>query len=516
MSYKIRSRHVIITNARDFFTCCRDEYETVPNEGQCQHYRVKFQYLNPSDIRRHQDCDLDSAVEGTRSFFSVRNTPHPLKLKVKKVPCLCNSCLMDNGNYCENMQYSDPWREVELKPKKGENKKKHMKRKHPKECISSHQVDTNPKTEEENERLNISDDQLPEIIVDNAEEENCEMMESVVEKECEIIEEQGNIFIDLTEDRKKTENACSDDCTFQPIENDDIIIGSENDFEYANELELEENGNLLEDKIYWESILGGLECCKTDRKLLDYATNISASMRPLADRKNDINFKAETYHMDSIANSCILSDAPKNCVPIWTVGDGNCMYRSLSKSYTGDDSMHLEIRARTVIDGIINKELYVTEEGLTRGANFKRNEETDESLPVAYVKYSDHYVNGQRITENTIDYIYSKELHDSAKINSYAGLWQLAQAASALRTPIQSVYPEGCDPLMRLDFNRIFYPLNCEIEVQPIVIMWTPVQKGCTPNHFVPLLYRKPKYAVVYLFRNSCYHYYHFHRVTFN
>ena len=51
MSYKIKTRKVIVTNARDFFRYCKSKYETLEAEhGNCQHYKVVFQYLRPSDI----------------------------------------------------------------------------------------------------------------------------------------------------------------------------------------------------------------------------------------------------------------------------------------------------------------------------------------------------------------------------------------------------------------------------------------------------------------------------------
>lgn len=133
MSYKIRARHVIINNATDFFRCCKQDYETpTAAEGTCQHYRFVFQFLRPSDIQRFQDCDLDSAIPGTRTIYSVRNTPQPLQLKIRKIPCVCPPCIKDNGEICWNINYADAWKLVELKPVCGENKRKHMKRKHPK------------------------------------------------------------------------------------------------------------------------------------------------------------------------------------------------------------------------------------------------------------------------------------------------------------------------------------------------------------------------------------------------
>ena len=189
-----------------------------------------------------------------------------------------------------------------------------------------------------------------------------------------------------------------------------------------------------------------------------------------------------------------LQMEPQDFHAIWSNADGNCMCRAASTGYCGDESMHLEIRARTVLSGIVHKEHYVTDECLKRGASLIRN---DETLPEIYVKYSDHYVNGQRITLHTVDYIYLKELLDCAKVNSYMGLWQLAQVSTALNVPIQSVFPEGTDPEMRLDFHRVFFSIdwNEETQNEPIILMWTSLRKGCYPNHFVPLLPKRKKYA---------------------
>ena len=118
-------------------------------------------------------------------------------------------------------------------------------------------------------------------------------------------------------------------------------------------------------------------------------------------------------------------------------------------------------------------------------------------LPEIYAKYSENYVSGQKMTENTIDYLYSAEMKDCMRLNSYMGLWQLAQVASALNVPIMSVYPEGGDELMRLVFNRTFYPINTDTSEDPIIIMWTGGMKGSVPNHFVPLIPKRKrnKYA---------------------
>ena len=164
MSHKIKSRQVIVNDAHDFYRCCKEEYETNVQNGQCQHYRVKFQYLRPSDIRRHHDCDLDNAIPGTHNIYSVWNTDQPLQLKVRNVPCLCLLCILDDGQECVNNMYTDKWRQVV--PVKGDSKKKHMKRKHLQECIKSKTFEDRHLCDEEES----GDEELPDIVIQNAED----------------------------------------------------------------------------------------------------------------------------------------------------------------------------------------------------------------------------------------------------------------------------------------------------------------------------------------------------------
>ena len=130
MAYKIRARHFVVTSAFDFYKHCREHYQTVTLKGCCQHYKVEFEFIRPCDIHRHQDSDLDEAVAGMHKIYSVWNTPHPLQLKVRHVPCLCGPCISEQGE-CVNSSHTDAWRLVNLVPEKGANLRKYGKRQRP-------------------------------------------------------------------------------------------------------------------------------------------------------------------------------------------------------------------------------------------------------------------------------------------------------------------------------------------------------------------------------------------------
>ena len=440
MTHRIKTRQTIITNTKDFFRCCKEDYESPPPQpGICQHYRVVFRYLRASDIRRHQDCDLDHVVPGTHSFYSIRNTPEPLKLKLRRTPCLCGPCIADDGQQCHNYMYTDEWKEVDLIPIKGQNLRKHMKRKDPRSIVTAQ----TPHCEnEENGNGSDNEDLIAEIVVKNT---------AVEENEPEDLDaaefSEHDVFIDQA--RCSPENNDYDnDITLDPLDMDDIIISKDvprlavqNEIPISPSLEVDE---YIPDRVYWESILGTLEGCTSDLELYRTALEISKTLKPLRPKNTKVTFRPGVDTIDAIALLSIPLDCPQNLCPVATLGNDNCMSRSVSHSYSGSDNMHLEMRARLIIEGLVHKEYYISQEWLAKGAVNLRNGQ----LPYMFVEYSDHYVNGQRITPNTLDYIYTREFHDCEKVNTYMGLWQLAQAATVLKIPIKSVYPTGTDTIL--------------------------------------------------------------------
>ena len=145
--------------------------------------------------------------------------------------------------------------------------------------------------------------------------------------------------------------------------------------------------------------------------MLAVANDVLKTLKPLRKCNMNVHFNPEHDYIDSVATDSIPSDGSKNVDAIWIPGDGNCCSRSLSKGYIGHENMHLEVCARTVIEGIIHKEYYLNSSYLERGASLVRE---DEPLAVVYMKYSDYYVSGQKVTNNTLEYMYTREIHQCA------------------------------------------------------------------------------------------------------
>ena len=130
---------------------------------------------------------------------------------------------------------------------------------------------------------------------------------------------------------------------------------------------------------------------------------------------------------------------------------------------------------------------YLSHECLERGASCLHS---NAQLPTVFTTFSDFYTPGQRLTEDTIYFIYSMEMFSCAKVGSYMGLWQLAQASSVLGVLIHTIYPVMGESTLRNDFHRIFFPIDYppSNDNEPLVIMWTGMRRGAVPNHFVLLL----------------------------
>ena len=241
----------------------------------------------------------------------------------------------------------------------------------------------------------------------------------------------------------------------------------------------------MPENILWISILSGFESCTDFQQVQNMIAELAPLIPPLKERKT-VEYSPESDTIDKVAQAEIPHDGPTQRKAILTDGDGNCLSRSVSKGYFNSDCHHAEIRVRIVIEAVINMDKYLIHECLERGATYIHK---NADLPTVFATFSEFYTPGQKLTNETIQSIYCMEAYSCSRLGSYMGLWQLAQTSSALGIPLHTIYPVRGESGIRNDFNRMFFPVNYnDTDNEPIVIMWTGLQRGSAPIHFIPLI----------------------------
>lgn len=176
--------------------------------------------------------------------------------------------------------------------------------------------------------------------------------------------------------------------------------------------------------------------------------------------------------------------------PKRTTGDGNCWYRSVSTSLFGYEEMHVALRLMLIVDACKNIDKYLDNNFMRKGAAVSYR---GVSFPMLFAQFSPYHnpaVQRAQMTPAYIRQVYIKEVMSLCHVGSYAGIWQIAQMANAIKRPITSHYPRRGEAQFVKDFNRSFFPFEEEAsKLQPLNIMWTSSRgPGQLVNHFVPLL----------------------------
>ena len=190
------------------------------------------------------------------------------------------------------------------------------------------------------------------------------------------------------------------------------------------------------EEAFWASLLSAFELVNNYKQLEELVLELYPHLPPLAPRVSA--YFSPNDKQDLVAQAEIPVDGPRMLTAVMTVGDGNCLSRSASKGYFNMDTKHIEIRACTVIEGIVNMDKYLSHEYLERGAtHIPKNAD----LPTVFSTFSEFYQPGQKLTEDSILCIYCMEIHSCTWMGTYMGIWQLAQLSSVLGVPIHTIYP---------------------------------------------------------------------------
>ena len=138
--------------------------------------------------------------------------------------------------------------------------------------------------------------------------------------------------------------------------------------------------------------------------------------------------KFRSVKIDFYSQQLIPADELTEFVPLETLGDGSCFFRSISKQIYGDESLHEELRLRAIVELALNESYYLSDEELCDRIRAQewtfRGNGADSMDPVVLMT------------------VFREEVKATCNLSTYASFWHLQAIANVLNRKIKSVYPE--------------------------------------------------------------------------
>ena len=152
--------------------------------------------------------------------------------------------------------------------------------------------------------------------------------------------------------------------------------------------------------------------------------DIRGEQRYLVENK----LKVDTNTLDTYPPDTPLED----CFPTEVISDGHCLPSCGSVFAFGTILRVYEIRTRTVKELATHDEYYLNEDNLRKGYN---DEKPVGHLLHAYAMYSEEYIPGVRLDQETIRVIFEHEAMKMANPRTYMAMWQMMALSTVLKSP---------------------------------------------------------------------------------
>ena len=192
--------------------------------------------------------------------------------------------------------------------------------------------------------------------------------------------------------------------------------------------------------------------------------------------------------VDRAAVASTPKNFPRGFMPHITIGDGNCVARSLATLVYGDENKyHLEMRVRLVHELVVNVKLYLDPLQLSVGCtNVDPSRILSEMVELVNDLGSEEsFDDPEQVVKGIIfrSRILTKDLTN----------FHLHAAANILRLPIVAIYPDRGPARLRNLMKRAFMPDVLPDDCQTLYVMWYSTRNDMNdeywiPNHMVPLV----------------------------
>ena len=191
--------------------------------------------------------------------------------------------------------------------------------------------------------------------------------------------------------------------------------------------------------------------------------------------------------IDAISLPLKPDDAPPHHFPVWVLGDGNCLPRTLSILAFGHPENFVEMRMRIVAELTINIARYVSPSYLASGPS------TTGATLLEYLMLDVDIPFSKGLTPLEV---LKAEIVGVCKPSADFNMWGVYAAANILKVPVTSVHPDKGESHKRMLAKRTIWPTQDHADT-PCYIMWTSHRDDMThqwwsANHFVPLLQLHP------------------------
>ncbi|MCG8046239.1 MAG: hypothetical protein N0E48_11390, partial [Candidatus Thiodiazotropha endolucinida] len=250
--------------------------------------------------------------------------------------------------------------------------------------------------------------------------------------------------------------------------------------------------NSMDKRNDFKRYLHQLNTCKTFAQLQNECKKISNNIDELFVDPSKLHLLMNGIEIDESASDYIPSELLASELLACKVhSDGNCLPSTASVFAYCNKHQVDEMRVRIILEQVKHEKHYLNDNFLQTG-KYGRSMDPKRSTKKQYAMYSESFIPGRRLTNESIKSIYRKEVLSITRNMSFMGIWQIHALSSILKIPIYSAYPDLGNSNVRKDLHKVVKPIQ-ETNSDPVFILWTSNREDMTvehwvPNHFVPLL----------------------------
>lgn len=145
--------------------------------------------------------------------------------------------------------------------------------------------------------------------------------------------------------------------------------------------------------------------------------------------------------------------------PCYVEPDGNCFFRSLSKSLYGTELYHEELRARLIIEMIIYHDKYLNSDLVNL---MLENPIYDSENNGDHPNLITFLANMTSSSENTADngQVFCQEIVRMSILREWGSLWHMFAIANALKIKIHQFYPDVNDNMDTVPYKVLNGKIN--------------------------------------------------------